>query len=174
MSNQIDSEPAGEAGGIRTSAVEAVVALLLLALGIIVVVNSLALGAGWNSDGPGPGYFPFYTGLILAVSGTAIFCQTVFAKTRDRSVFVGGEELKRVLSVLIPAIVYVLAICLVGIYVASAVYIALFMMVLGRFSALKSIFIGVLINVVFFMMFEVWFRVPLYKGWLEPLGFLGY
>ena len=26
----------------------------------------------------------------------------------------------------------------------------------------------------FFALFEVWFKVPLYKGMLEPLRFLGY
>ena len=30
------------------------------------------------------------------------------------------------------------------------------------------------INALFFVMFEVWFKVPLYKGALEPLAFLGY
>jgi len=32
----------------------------------------------------------------------------------------------------------------------------------------------VLINVAFFLMFEVWFKVPLAKGTLDPLSFLGY
>jgi hypothetical protein len=30
------------------------------------------------------------------------------------------------------------------------------------------------VNALFFVMFEVWFKVPLYKGALNPLGFLGY
>ena len=29
-------------------------------------------------------------------------------------------------------------------------------------------------NVSFFLMFEVWFKVPLFKGDLDPLHFLGY
>ena len=32
----------------------------------------------------------------------------------------------------------------------------------------------VIVNAIFFMMFEVWFKVPLFKGSLEPLSFLGY
>jgi hypothetical protein len=28
--------------------------------------------------------------------------------------------------------------------------------------------------VLFFLMFEVWFKVPLFKGQFNPLGFLGY
>ena len=57
---------------------------------------------------------------------------------------------------------------------SSAIFIALFMIVLGKYSPLKSVVVGVAVNALFFMMFEVWFKVPLYKGTLEPLRFLGY
>ncbi len=61
-----------------------------------------------------------------------------------------------------------------GLYVASAIYIALFMIVLGKYSPVKSVLMGVVVNAFFFLMFEVWFKVPLFKGTLEPLRFLGY
>ena len=80
----------------------------------------------------------------------------------------------RVLSVFVPAIVYVLAIVFVGIYVASAIYIAVFMVVLGKYPPWKAALIGVLVSAALFVMFEVWFKVPLYKGTLDPLAFLGY
>jgi hypothetical protein len=70
--------------------------------------------------------------------------------------------------------VYVLGIQLVGIYVSSALYIAGFMRWLGHYSWGKSIALGVIVSAVSFMMFEVWFQVPLYKGVYDLLGFLGY
>ena len=73
------------------------------------------------------------------------------------------------MSVLWPAAVYVLGIMFLGLYVASAIYIALFMIVLGKYSPLKSVVVAVAVNALFFMMFEVWFKVPLYKGMLEPI-----
>jgi hypothetical protein len=54
------------------------------------------------------------------------------------------------------------------------VYIALFMVILGKFSWLKSVVAALVINVVFFLMFEVWFKVPLFKGNWDLLAFLGY
>jgi hypothetical protein len=98
----------------------------------------------------------------------------VISKDRDTGAFVDREQLSRVLQVLVPAVVYVLVTVVLGLYVASAIYIALFMIVLGKYSPLKSVLIGVIVNAVFFAMFEVWFKVPLYKGTLEPLRFLGY
>jgi hypothetical protein len=68
----------------------------------------------------------------------------------------------------------VLAVQAVGIYIASAVYIALFMALLGKFSPLKSAMAAVITMAIFFAMFEVWFKVPLFKGALNLLQFTGY
>jgi hypothetical protein len=158
----------------RNCTVDAVVAAVLFALGAVVVVQARALGAGWTSEGPGSGYFPFYIGLILCIASAGIFYQAVASKKRDVRAFVDQEQFVRVLSVFVPAVVYVFCIVFVGIYVASAIYIAGFMIVLGKYRAWKAALIGVLVNAAFFAMFEVWFKVPLYKGSLEPLAFLGY
>jgi hypothetical protein len=154
--------------------VEAVVALLIVVMGVVVIAGSWSLGSGWTSDGPGAGYFPFYIGIILCISGAGTLYQAVLGKNRNTDVFVDNEQLKRVLSVLLPAVVYVGAIQLIGIYVASALYIALFMIVLGKYSPLKSVIVGLAVCTLFFFMFEVWFKVPLYKGAFNPLGFLRY
>ncbi len=164
----------GERIGVATNIVDAVVAVLVIILGGVVVFGSRKLGSEWTSDGPGAGYFPFYIGVILVISGVGVLYQALAGKNKNTEVFVDREQLGRVLSVLIPAAVYVGAIQLIGIYVASAVYIALFMVILGKYSWLKSVIIGVAVNALFFMMFEVWFKVPLHKGSLDPLGFLGY
>ena len=154
--------------------VDAFVSAVLFAMGAVVIVQARALGAGWTSDGPGAGYFPFYIGLILCIASVGVFWQAVFSKKRDRGAFVDREQFVRVMSVFVPAVLYVLAIVFVGIYVASALYIALFMIVLGKYPAWKAALIGVVVNALFFAMFEVWFKVPLYKGTLAPLAFLGY
>jgi len=163
-----------ERTGVPTFAVEAGVAALLLLLGLVVVVESWLLGAGWTSDGPAAGYFPFYVGLILCISSAVTLFQALFGKKRNMETFVDGEQLKRVLMVLVPAIFYVMAVQVIGIYIASAIYIAGFMIVLGKFNPIKSIVAALLINALFFAMFEIWFKVPLVKGMFDPLSFLGY
>jgi hypothetical protein len=158
----------------RNSTIEAIVAVCLVVIGVVVIVQAWRLGAQWTSDGPGPGYFPFYIGLILAVCGVAIFVQSIRARPADRKVFVDTTQARRVLSVLVPSLIYAAAIMLLGLYVASALFVALFMIVLGGYSWPKSLAIGVVANALFFAMFEIWFKVPLYKGALNPLSFLGY
>jgi len=160
--------------GVATYVIDAVVALLIVGLGVLVLQGSWSLGSRWTSDGPGSGYFPFYIGLILCIAGVGILVQAIFTKNRDTEIFVDGEQLKRVLSVLIPAAAYVFVVQIIGLYVASAIYIALFMIVLGKYSPLKSILVAVVLNALFFAMFEIWFKVPLFKGAYDPLSFLGY
>lgn len=164
----------GERQGVATNIVDAVVAVLVLIMGGVVIYGSRKLGSEWTTDGPGAGYFPFYIGLILCISGVGVLYQALAGKEKNTEVFVDRESLGRVMSVLIPAAVYVGAIQVLGIYVASAVYIALFMVILGKYSWFKSVIVAVAVNTLFFMMFEVWFKVPLHKGSLDPLGFLGY
>ena len=170
---QPNSEPDAEPRtGIATYIVEAVVAAWVLIMGLVVVQGSRSLGSGWTSDGPGSGYFPFYIGLILCISGAGIMYQAL--KNKNTEVFVDQEQVKRVLSVLLPALVYVLVVQFIGLYVASVIYIALFMIILGKFSPIKSVITSLIVIVLFFFMFEIWFKVPLFKGQFNPLGFLGY
>jgi hypothetical protein len=100
--------------------------------------------------------------------------QAIFSKKRNTEVFVDSDQLKRVLSVLLPALVYVGAVQFLGLYVASAIYIALFMVLLGKYSWLKSVIVAVAVMTLFFFMFEVWFKVPLFKGQFDLLQSLGY
>ena len=79
------------------------------------------------------------------------------------------DQLKAVFSVAIPTLFYVLLIQYLGIYVASTVFIAGFMVWLGKYSWFKAAVVGVGVSVVFFVMFEVWFNVQLPKGPLEAL-----
>jgi hypothetical protein len=155
--------------------VEIAVALFLLALGALVVYDSQRLGARWAGDGPEAGYFPFYIGLIICISSLAILGQALFGRaSQSREIFVEWQPLRQVLSVLLPALLFVAAIQLIGLYIAAALYIAGFMMWLGGYGWLRSALLGLAVSTIAFLTFEVWFQVPLYKGAFNPLEFLGY
>ena len=161
--------------GIPTRVVEVAVALVFLALGGLVVYDSLRLGIRWVGDGPEAGYFPFYIGFIICVAALVTLAQAAFGKAASRgSIFVEWRPLRQVLAVLIPAALYVLGVELIGIYVSAAIYIAAFMIWLGKYKWPRSVIIGVAVSTLMFFMFEVWFKVPLYKGTYNPLAFLGY
>jgi putative tricarboxylic transport membrane protein len=175
MDESAEHAEAARPRSISRRSVEIAVAVLILALGALVIFDSVRLGSSWGSDGPEAGYFPFYIGLIMCVSSALILAQALFRSSfAHDAVFVDEGALKHVLSMLLPAALFVLAIQLIGFYFASALYVAGFMAWLGRYGALKSLAAGILVSVAAFVTFEIWFQVPLYKGALNPLSFLGY
>ena len=174
MENNENSRGAGHSV-VTVRTMEIIVALVLLVIGAVVAFDSFRLGARWSDEGPQSGYFPFYIGLIICIASLATLLQAAFAKAGDANkAFVDREQLRQVLAVLLPAAFYILGIQLVGIYIASAVYVAVFMVWLGTYSWLKSVVLGLAVSASLFVMFEVWFRVPLPKGAFDPLRFLGY
>ena len=174
MSDPHPSDSPASPPVVNNNTVDAVVAAVLFVFGAVVVFEARRLGATWASDGPGSGYFPFYIGLIVCISALGILAQSLLGKARDTGTFVDRVQAARVLSVLLPAAVYVFVVVFLGLYVASAIYIALFMILLGKYPRGKSVVLAAVIMAFFFVLFEVWFKVPLYKGVLEPLRFLGY
>ncbi len=171
------SSSGGDRAVVSTRTVEMAVALVLFTLGAIVVFDSYRLGSKWGIEGPQSGYFPFYIGLLICISSVITLAQAAFGKSAKPAAstpFVLWGPFKLVLTVLLPAALYVEAVKYVGLYVASAIYIAVFMVWLGKYSWWKGIAVGLGVNVIFFLMFEVWFKVPLFKGVFNPLGFLGY
>ena len=174
MADPHKTEDSASPSVVANHRVDAVVAAILVVIAGVVIYEARRLGAGWTSDGPGAGYFPFYIGIIILVSGLGILFQSLLGKARDTDSFVDRVQLQRVLSVLLPAMLYVLGVNFLGLYLASAIYIALFMVLMGHYPVLKSVVVSVAVIALFFMMFEVWFKVPLFKGTLDPLHFLGY
>ena len=160
---------------VSTRRMEAVVAALLFVFGAVVMFQSYKLGFRWGIEGPQSGFFPFYVALIICGASATIVIGALRGRMgKDDASFVERGQLRQVLSVLIPAAVYILGIQLIGIYVASAIYISLFMRLLGKYSWAKSVALGVGICVLFFFMFEVWFQVPLYKGHFDLTGWTGF
>ncbi len=167
----IPTEPSEAAEGseaaitIRTA--ELIVGGLLAALALLVIWSNYRLGAGWASDGPQAGYFPFRLGIVILLASITVIAQAILKA--DRSTFVERAQLKLVAIVLLPLIVYVAAIQVVGIYVPSALFIGIFMMAVGKFSWWKASVIGAGTTLAIFWIFELQFQVPLPKGPLEQL-----
>jgi hypothetical protein len=164
--------------------------------GAIVTVESLSHDIGWNETGPGSGYFPFRVGLLLVGVAIVRVLQVVTAEARLKpgpttdtearlkpgpttetearlkpgpttTAFVTREELGRSLSVFWPTAALVVAMYPLGCYVPSLVYLAWMMRRHGGYHWGKSVAFATAVTVAFFLIFELWFSVPLAKGPLE-------
>lgn len=157
---------------VTTRTMDVVVAVLFMGVAALVMADSWRVGARWASDGPQAGYFPFYVGLIMFVASLGTLVQNLVTKTPNLTNFVDREQLGSVLKVLVPTVVYVVLIEFIGIYVASMIFIAFFMAWLGKYKWQVILPVAVGVPLVLFVMFEIWFLVPLPKGPVETA--LGY
>ena len=153
----------------RQKSAEIVVAALFFLIGGIVVWDSIRLGAKWADDGPQAGYFPFYIGLLICLSAVFNLVGAIAAAKKSDKAFVQVDQLKLVLMVLVPSAIYVALIGWIGIYVSSILFIAFFMRWLGKYDWWKLAAVSIGNSVFFFVIFEVWFKIPLPKGPLEAL-----
>ncbi len=158
-------------GGPSHRIVEIGVTIFTLIFGTIVILGSLRAGIDWGVEGPRAGFFPFYIGVMIVVATIINFLGIILAERSDK-LFADWGQLRQVLAVVIPTAIYVVLIPTIGIYVASALLIAIFMRWLGRYR--WDLIAGVSLGVpfVFFLLFERWFLLPLPKGPIEE--FLGF
>jgi putative tricarboxylic transport membrane protein len=164
MSDQ--SHPTEETGPSQRS-VEIAVAIGTLVFGIIVLIGSLQVGIDWGFEGPKPGFFPFYVSLFIIVASLYNMLQATTLGGIKQGLFSTVEQLKRVLSVVVPASIYVALVPFIGMYVSSMLLIAFFMMWLGKYSALHTLPIAVGVPVVVYVVFERYFQIALPKGPIE-------
>jgi len=158
-----------------------VTAAAFIVLGAIVIADALRLGIGWASDGPQSGFFPFWLAAFMVTAAVIIAAQA--ARRHGGQVFVTRAQLRPVLAVLLPAtglvvltgglsLGQVTLLPALGLYVASALYLAFYMRWVGRHAWATVVVLSVGIPLATFIIFEHWFLVPMPKGPLEAwLGF---
>jgi putative tricarboxylic transport membrane protein len=154
---------------VRTA--DIVCGVILAFVAVVVLVEGLRLGIGWGTDGPRPGFFVFYLGVALLASA-ALAIAGAIRRARGAAPFVAPGQLRSVATVFLPAVAMVSLTNVVGLYVSGALYLAAYMHWVGRHRWVTTVLVAIAIPVAAFLIFEVWFLVPLPKGPLETR--LGY
>jgi putative tricarboxylic transport membrane protein len=165
----MSDESGPQSGQLRTRGPEVAMALFLLAIAGLVIKDSLRVGTGWGDDGPRSGYFPFYIGVLLALASAWVLLSQLRHWASDKAVFAEHEQLRLVLAILWPMVVYVAAIFFIGIHISSAVLIAYFMWRYGRYTWRVTAPVAIGVPLFFFVVFERWFLVMLPKGPIEQM-----
>jgi hypothetical protein len=167
VENDTDMQDGSDVSAASRRSLEIAISIVLLVLGMIVLGDSWRIGASWGEDGPQAGYFPFYIGVIICITSLINLFKAIRMRT-DAS-FVSRKALGLVLTVLLPTVVYVGMIQWLGMYLASTLFIAAFMWKLGAYGIAMIAPVSIGVSALFYMMFEIWFTVPLPKGPLEAM-----
>jgi len=152
---------------VSKRAVDVAVSVVLLGVAGLLGFDNWRTGMGWDSTGPQAGYFPFYLSVILGAACLYGLVKEFVARKQPSGEFVTREQLGRVLQVFFPTLVFCLATQWLGLYVASFLLVAGFMIYVGRIAAWKSLLTALLFVLAMFVVFDIAFDVIMPKGPLE-------
>jgi hypothetical protein len=152
---------------VSSRVVDAVVSLLLLAFAGLLAFDNWRTGISWDSTGPQAGYFPFYLSIVLGAAAIYGLAKELRTWKQTGETFVTAEQFRRVLQVFLPTLAFCLATQWLGLYVASFLLVAGFMVYVGRIAAWKSLLTALLFVLAMFGTFDVAFDVIMPKGPLE-------
>ncbi len=152
-----------------TRTVETVVYIVLIALACLLAFDNWRTGMGWEAEGPQAGYFPFYLSVVLAIASLYGLLGIFLGRAAPSETFVTRDQLRRVMQVFVPTLLFCLFTQWLGLYVASFILIAGFMWMVGRIALWKSLLTSFVFSLAMFVTFEIAFDVIMPKGPLEAL-----
>jgi hypothetical protein len=142
------------------------VGLFLMAVGLLVLGDAIRLGFGWGMSGPEAGFFPFYMALGIVICTFFIVLRGVkiFRKEGVGKPLILKGGLTQILWVLMPAAGMVLLTELIGLHLATVLYLAFYMGVVGKMNWGKVALLSILIPLVIYIVFDKLFLIPLPEG----------
>lgn len=148
---------------ITRRTLEVAAAALTGAFGAAILVSSIGIGIGWTSRGVGSGAFP-------AISGSLIVAGSLYnllrALAHPGPVVIDGKRLRKIAVMFVPAAVFVAAIPLLGLHVASGLYAFGMVASQRRYPLWKAIAIGIATPAALWVIFDWGFTVTLPRGML--------
>jgi hypothetical protein len=154
---------------VSTGTVDVAASLLLLGFASLMAFDNWRTGMGWASDGPMAGYFPFYLSVVLGGASLYGLVAAYLSRAEAAAVFVTRDQLRRVLQVFVPTLLFCLFTQWLGLYIASLVLVTGFMRYIGRIAWWKSLLTSFLFAIGMFVTFEMAFDVIMPKGPIEAL-----
>jgi len=141
--------------------------LLLLASGVL-LWQALRLPISWTEIGPGAGFFPFWLALGVAFQAVLLVVRSlrVPAPSGRAAPFVPREAFRPLLIAFLPMVAVIAALNYLGIYLGGALYLAGYMIFVGRHHWSTVVLVTILLPLALFFIFERWFLLPMPKGLL--------
>jgi hypothetical protein len=167
MAEEADPAEGDASAVVGTRSADIVVYLMLLALAALFGFDNWRTGMSWEADGPQAGYFPFYLSVLLGAASLYGLVYKLLLERGPGETFVTGEQLRRVMQVFVPTLLFCVFMQWLGLYVASFVLIAGFMWLVGHIALWKALVTGFLFSIIMFITFDIAFDVIMPKGPLE-------
>ena len=145
-----------------------ITAAVLLALAVVFSAGALRHYAYWSANGPGPAFLPFWLGVVMAVLALLLLVGAWRERDAGEPWLPRGEGLRRLLLVLVSSAVLVALLEVLGMALATALYLAVVLRGLDRHPWPLTLAVAAGTAAFDWLVFNRWLKVPLPVG---PLGF---
>lgn len=156
---------------VRTA--ELVMAIALALLSVALMVKSAELDIFWvKGSGPGSGAWPFWlsAGMLVSSLWTVVrWYRGVTPESRNEEAFISAHGQRIVFPTVLGLVGLLIGTQIIGIYFAIMLFMLYFVRILGRHSWLVTVALMIAMPVAMFMFFEWALKIPLPKGYSEPL-----
>lgn len=118
---------------------------------------------------PGPGFHPFWLGVILGVLSICLMWNTIRKKQTPDAEKKGpleGRAAVRAGSILLITAGLAFFMTSIGFVLASFLFVVLILKAMEQYSLFKSLMYGALLSATIFLVFRYWLNVGLPGGWL--------
>ncbi|MBI2773111.1 MAG: tripartite tricarboxylate transporter TctB family protein [Chloroflexi bacterium] len=116
------------------------------------------------------GWYPFWSGAVVAVAAIVVGAQTLRRPDTEPGVFKDRGAVLYLAKFILPMIVttYLMSDKLLGFYVATAAYVAYYAGLVARYRWYWAVLAGIAIPLVIYLVFEVAFKALLPKSVFYP------
>lgn len=141
----------------------------------LLLLGAVAFSAGalkyygyWGEGGPGPAFLPFWLGVLMALLSGAMLVRSLREREAGGAWLAQGEARSRVLVVIAASVLFVVLLKVLGMVVASVLYLAFLMRYLERNPWPLTLGVSAAAAGINYVVFVRWLHVPF------PEGFLGF
>ena len=145
-----------------------VFSIICMGLSLWLIIESLQFDY-LSEFGPGPGFEPFWLGILLAILSVALLINTFRRKDdseAEKSHLPGWKALGRVGLIMLITAGFALSLNTLGFVVTVFLFVALILFVLEDVGILKSMFYGIMFSGSVFLIFSYWMEINFPKGFL--------
>lgn len=153
-------------------AVDTGVITVFLLLCLLVLYESVRLGAGWAESGPDAGFFPFSLAILLFLGVLGVSYFDLYRHPDNRPFFGASDEVVDVLKVGVPIAIVVFVMRWLGLYITAGLYIGLFMAWYGRFRWFSALAGAILLPLILWLLLAKGFNIHMPQSMFYRRGIL--
>ena len=143
--------------------------LVWLGAAVYICIGSLSLSLG-SFHNPGPGFFPFWAGAIMAISSGIVFFQSrrnSSAKEVEKPMWPNRERFLKMLFAALALFVYAGCMEYLGFLISTSIFLVFLLRAIEPQRWSLVVFEALMASGIAYLIFEIWLKTQLPKGLLQ-------